>query len=241
MKRLDRFRSLYQLLVASISSIISVLVVDYLSAYFPSKSVSTAIMLIIIVSAITIATAVMERLVDNSHWLRRVILRDHFVEGFWCDVSVERTSSRVVQGALLHIYYEDGEIKISGISFDMEGNKIAAFNSTSATYLEKTLYYLYNTQSIYAPSFSETGFGQLAFDHPPTSYTGFFVDFASGTMFRVEGERVSENSLHKFNDFSAIEDKTKFVIEFLSSKNEAFLQHKAGENNNGQAVVGQVQ
>ena len=221
MKRLDKFRSSYQLLVASISSIISVLVVDYLSVYLPSKTISTAIMLIIIVSAITIATVVMERLIDNSSWLRKAILREQFIEGFWGDVSAEKKDGHIAQGALLHIYYEDGDIKVSGISFDIQGNKIAAFNSVNTTLLDRTLYYLYNTQSIYAPSFSETGVGQLAFDYPPISYTGFFVDFASGTMFRVEGEKVIKDRLHKFNDFSSVKDKAEFVIEFLKTKNEA--------------------
>jgi hypothetical protein len=219
MKRLENFKSAYKLVVASLSPIISVFVIDYLNSFLPSRSVSAAIMLIIVVSVIIVATFLMERLVDSSYLLRRIISGSDFVEGFWYDISREATSNRAAQGAVLFIHYEDGEVKVSGISFDDQGNKIASFSSISATYVRRTLYYQYNTQSRYAPSFAETGIGQIMFDHPPRSYTGFWLDFTSGIMYRVEGERVSNKQLREFNGFSTLDEKQRFLTQIIRAEN----------------------
>ena len=56
---------------------------------------------------------------------------------------------------------------------------------------------------------------QLQFEQPPTSYTGFYIDFTNSFRFLITGKKVTKEQLKEYKNFSNEDNRRNFIVEFL--------------------------
>ncbi len=132
-----------------------------------------------------------EGLLEKSEAIRKLIASDQFIEGYWFDISIDRSARVVHHGSLITIRWRDGGFVLNGVEFDPDGNRICTFRSTSTAFVNRVLTFSYEAHSESFNQAIETGIDQLQFDNPPQSYTGFYFDFTKTIDFRIQGSRIT--------------------------------------------------
>ena len=164
-------------------------------AMFP-EGASVEIFLVISVPLVILVVQVLRFLfaqaINRSRLLRRLILREDYIEGTWLgDSGTDR--------ALVVIEIRGQDVKATGRVFDHDGEVILTWKTLSAHYDGDELRYLYistlgsrdNPEEIY-------GYCTLLFvkSHPhsaPHAYSGYHVDVSSSFQkLKFESERITD-------------------------------------------------
>jgi hypothetical protein len=171
-----------------------------------------SIAMVVIVGAFELVGATADRFFEKATWARRLVLRDQFVEGQWADVVVAPDGD--VTGGIVEIFYRDGELKISGTTYDREGKWIGTFFSKHSMLCDNELIYVYTKDPQARAEPDSHGFGTYTFRpspwRSPTEFNGFFSSRQSAQDCRVHGRKVIDAPLR--DD----EERGEYVRRFLA-------------------------
>ncbi|MBT9330478.1 hypothetical protein [Paracidobacterium acidisoli] len=212
MERFERMNNIYRLFVATAVSAIAALVLDRLQQIFRQRSVLWIVVLALVAVVLFFLNQVFEGLLEHSLAFRRLVAGNEFIEGYWFDISVDKTHRAVHHGSFITIWWESGRFVINGIEFDPNGNRICTFRSTSSAYLDRVLTFSYESHTETYNLAIETGIDQLQFDNPPQSYSGFYFDYTKTVDFRVQGSRIDQSVLEEQKHFRDVAAKQTFIM-----------------------------
>ncbi len=228
MDRLRRFRNSLRLFLASVSSGVTVVALGFVSQRL-ENSAAAAMVTISLVSVVAFFLGkLVDWLVNSSPRVRRYLLGEDFIEGWWWDLARPSSDSVPTHGVLQRIWFDGDAFHVDGSSFRPDGTKLAAWSSTACTYSRRTLYVVYEAQTELLLGGYERGVVQLLFDRPANSYSGFLVDFSGAVVRRLRGQRVPAAAIRKHKQFSALDEKSSFIREKLVAGGATAL--RAGSN-----------
>lgn len=216
MKELLEFNQTYRMAVASSAAIVSVFVEQHLSRVFESRSLVLLGMMLIVAVLVAAVSAFLEALVHRSRRLRRMIVGEGFIEGYWFDMSGAGQGAGPHHAVLIRIGHAPDGYEVSGVTYSLSGERVATFRAVTSVYKDAKLFCEYESNTTYGPL--EKGVMQLQFDSPPSSYSGFYFDYAGTISGKVHGDRVGPESLATFNGFASAEDKKAFILAELGKR-----------------------
>ena len=212
-------------MIAAIASAVSAILIDYLQGIFKSRTAALLALLVLISVLVLLLDEALERVIEKSLAVRKLIAGNEFIEGYWYDMSIDNATKKVVHGVIFSIWFDDGAFKVDGVTFDPEGNRIATFSSTNAAYSNRLLLFEYRgLHDAFAKSI-ETGVCQIQFDNPPQSYSGFYFDYTGAISFRVHGRKVDKHELDTYKSFHQVDMKRDFMLSVMSARQAALSAH----------------
>jgi hypothetical protein len=224
MNNFESFRTVYNLIIVTITSVLTVYLLSYYESKIKGKKLSTLFVVISVSILIVVLNYSVEKLIDNNASVRKWIDPDNFIEGYWYDITSDSTG--VTHGVVMKISYENGNYLVTGETMNLSGEHYATFKSTSIVYSNRVLFFNFETYN--SNNYLDQGIDQLQFGIPPDSYTGFYLNYhyPGGTkIFAVTGTKVKDEELKYYNNFKSIDDKKKFLYEKIL-KSERGLRPK---------------
>jgi hypothetical protein len=211
----EKYKQEYKLIVGSLASIITAFILSITDKYFISPTVTKIVVVIFVILLVYFGNAFLDNRIENSVWLRRLLLGKNFIEGYYYDFTIDKETNSVKHGVLFCIDYFKGLYKANGVTYSSDGKKIATWKSNSCCFSQDTLYIHYISFTDYSNFFIENGLMQLQFEQPPTSYTGFYIDFTNSFRFLITGKKVTKEQLKEYKNFSNEDNRRNFIVEFL--------------------------
>ena len=168
---------------------------------------------VLVILAIFLFEYAASRLIDWIKPLRRWIMGEKFVEGFWVDI-VRTDSSEGVgySGGILEIYFQKGELLVTGDTFDETGKKIGNFHSDFVHFVGWDFSYHYY-KGVYAEQSTPDGYSSYHFKPRkpcPESFEGFYLPENANSINRVVGEKL-ESEVGDKSD----EEKGRMVRDYI--------------------------
>lgn len=166
---------------------------------FTSKSAPLALLVVTgfvgMVVIIKLAHSAVSRWVDTSPRLRKLILGDDYIEGYWFNKVVMGNSVRY---GVLRILATEGGVTVHGEQYDPTGKVTATWESQMADYHNNTLRYAYMVKYVGRTDSQDTyGFSDISFSKVsgcPMQYAGRFQDISpndeTANTFTFVGFRV---------------------------------------------------
>lgn len=180
-----------------------------------NKSGAVTITVILISVSLIVANYLVNNLVVNSSWFRKSIDPNNYIDGYWYEISPTDSNNFKPHVNLIKIEYSNGTYSLNGEAYDMRGRPYANFSSTISTYNNRQ--YLLEYESLNNDHGVGHGIDQFQFDNPPTTYKGFVFSETKRKYYPMEGIRVTEDQQKRYNNFSSIIDKKKFITDILKS------------------------
>ena len=216
MEKLERFSDIYRLFVATAVSAAAALLLDHLQKLFKDRALQWISVLVLIAIVLFVLDQFLEALIDLSPALRRMILGNDFIEGYWLDLSIDKATRIVHHGTLLTIGWEDHRLGVTGIEFDPTGAPVANFSSTGLVYNRRVLTFVYTSHGDVFTAEVEQGIDQLQFSSPPESYSGFYFDYTRSVAYRIHGTRVDAATIRANNSFRDLASKRDYIVQQIA-------------------------
>lgn len=190
---------------------------------FKSHSAPLALLVVTgfvgLVAVVKLAHYTMTHWVDTSPQLRKLILGDDYIEGYW--FNKVQTSTSALFG-LLRIIVTEAGVRVHGEQFDASGKLTATWESQMADYHNNNLRYAYLVKYVGRPDSQDIyGFSDISFSKVsgcPMEYSGRFQDISpndeTANTFTFVGFRIV-NDLH--------------IADFKGSRKQAAISALIGE------------
>lgn len=138
-----------------------------------------------------------EGLVARSRWLRRRIIGTTFLEGTWVNRVTSRIGDQSKESSfgVLEIFFQDGDLRVSGTTFNETGSMVAKFASTFCVVEEFKLSFGYEKGPWNSDADLTEGYSYYRFQpkHPvPNTFTGFYVTADGTIVSKVWGQKVDD-------------------------------------------------
>lgn len=213
MDKINKFSDLYKLIIATIATILTTFIIDWLRQKTGDRNFAAVLAIIIVSVVMILLNFILENSFENSVILRKMVFGNDFIEGYWYDVSFNEKERTIEHAILMKISYGTGKFNINGVTYDKVGNRIATWKSLDSNYCERILFYQYEAHTNVNNNeiFIEKGINQLCFDIPPNSYTGFYIDYANKMRYNICGEKVDKKEMKEYNNFKSSKDKSNFL------------------------------
>lgn len=220
MQFLEKYRREYKLISATTASIFTSLFIEKYASLFKDKTLAYVTIVVFVIIIVAIGNSILDYVIDESVKVRKLLLGKHFIEGYWYDLSIDKTTKSIKHGVVFKIDYNKGSYELHGISYNRDGERIATWKSISCTFLENVLFVQYESHTEYSATFIEHGVLQMQFETPANSYTGFYFDFSNSIKYIIAGRRIGDNLLKQYNNFSDTSDKESFLDEIMKKEEE---------------------
>lgn len=215
-KRLEKFIAWGTTIITSIVGLLS----TYFAKQAETKFNNTAVMLLCALIFIVLASKVLEyfleKIIEKSIWVRRQILGNHYVEGFWIDKVIEQQTKEVVAVAILKISFENKQLTSSGESYDLTGNKLGTFRTYISSYENFKLKYAYNGLNVQQNNLKIYGHGEYHFtesNYPPVSFSGYLYDTNHNEKIFIQAEKILDSSL--LNNLDDNKTRIRIIKNFV--------------------------
>lgn len=209
MTRFDKFQRSFQLIMAGICITLlewtkggfKELTQDLIGAQAHAL-VLVAFAAVLVILGIYLLEYLASLMIEHAQFLRRWIMGENFVEGVWVDIVQTHTSDDTTfSGGIFEIFFQGGELRVSGSSFDETGRKIGTFNSNFVHYADWSLSFHYH-KGVWAAKDTPDGYSHYHFnpDKPrPDSFDGFYIPKDGASINRVVGNQL-DPSVRKLTD-----------------------------------------
>lgn len=211
MERFNRFNDGARVALATISSGLSVLLLDPATRMFGSRVWGSVVAIFVVTLLALALDSAVHALLDRSVTLRRWIAGDDFLEGWWMDTATNTDGGPPTHAAIQQICFGDKGFDLSGASYLPSGEKLATWSSVATSYERRTLYVIYEAQTNLVAGGFERGLVQMQFDRPPNSYTGYLTDFSGNVTRRIAGKRVTDAELAAHGQLATPSDRSAFL------------------------------
>lgn len=152
-KNIENFYNWIETVITAILGVTSGLIIYEIQLERSHKWLIAIIAVILIVLAEKILHLIFSKIVNNSQWLRRTLLREHYIEGKWLGTVYNTGENSEVYGySIVTIIYTDKGYEVLGKIFDPKSDQFnGGFKSSDSHY--------YSEERIFSYFF--TGFNQF--------------------------------------------------------------------------------
>jgi hypothetical protein len=212
MNNYEQFKALYDLVIVTISSVLTAYLVIHLHTKINSKKLSTLFAVLVVSLFVVIANFTIETLISTYPGIREFIDKENFIEGYYNIIHDPIRCADII--AILKIDNNDGRYFVTGSTYTNTGRSIGTFTSNCTVYSNRVLFFKY--ESNYNNRNVVLGMDHLNFDinSPPNSYTGFFMDFKgdSSRMQSIAGYKITPDELGQYNKLNTPIMVSKFYL-----------------------------
>lgn len=187
--------------IVAASSVGALQAVHYFSPSNDPKASSVWIWIAAII-VVMLATKGVEALswiaINNSAYLRKIILGRQFVEGYWVDRLVDTETKEIISIGIVEISYQDGSLFVNGYGYSRSYDPRGSFKTYVSKYESLTLKYGYESTLPFSSDVKVHGHGQYNFvsGNPyPTRFTGYMQDSHFKNKILLEGQKISDKSV----------------------------------------------
>ena len=209
-------------IIKTVLTTIAIFLTGYIQNSFTTSNAKDKALVLLVSGASLLlvvegGSKIMEYFIDNNSFIRKVILRENFFEGYWIDKTELNTY------AIIHIKYEKGDYFINAKSFNQNGELMESWDSVSSWISDEKLECYYEG-NYYHQEGSFKGKNEFSFSssnsHIPCWFTGNYTDLAKEfRKFQFVGERINKEDAKKLQSLSAI---PQFINEW-SENNKGLL------------------
>jgi hypothetical protein len=224
MRKLIDFGTAYSVFFAGAASLVSPIALDFLKTRFKDNTMAIAFTLSVVSFGVLILSTTGEKLIQHSARMRKLMLGNDFVEGWWYDISFDQDLKKTTHGVLINILFDGREFHINGVTYSPEGHRIATFNSMTCSYENKLLFAKYESHTEYFQTGVEHGVIEMQFDSYSVSYSGFYSDYTGKVKSRVQGIRVDPTDLRQYKKFKTETDNKTFIVGKIKSRQAELIQ-----------------
>ena len=222
--KIESFKSVLKTVLVSIALVLS----GFIQLVFFNTESENRIFWLLLIGVlllifIEIIAKIAENLIDSNSKLRKLILKEDFIEGVWIDITEINTY------AIINIKYDNGEYHLQGESYDEEGKLLGNWESISTWSSNCKL--RCNYKGNYENQISEfDGINEFVFISAnksiPYQFSGYYIDiFEKNKSYRIRGERINENDL---KEMKTIKGVVNFVKKWAKD-NKELLPDKSEE------------
>jgi hypothetical protein len=213
MQELEKSQNLIRAFLAGFASV-TALELEHLinGQWFVAGSIATV--------AVVVIGSYLDYFIDKSARLRWIITRGDTIEGWWIDFSFDSATRILKHFVMFKVSYEEHTFKVSGFSYNCACEKIAQWHALNAGYSNRTLLYIYESQTEYVSNGVERGFAELLFDTPPTAFRGQYHQINGNIGSQVKGRRVSTKDLKEFAGLKDESARERFASELVARWNK---------------------
>ena len=198
-ERLQRAVRWFQAAVVAAIALASENMLKLLHDRLHDRFFASAIVLVVAVVAFKASEAFAEWAIDQSRWLRKRILADHFIEGYWIDkVQGVAADEALDVYAIIKIKCERGRYEVSGESFDGTGEPLGNFRCYTSSYSDFQLRYAYEGINSRHPESKVEGYGEYHFTPGrvvPVTFSGFIYDSYHAKRVNLRANKISNRDL----------------------------------------------
>jgi hypothetical protein len=200
LKQIEKFLEITKTAASGLIGIISgYFLKKYLNANAEEKIwviVVVAILLFIIISFFNWAIT---KIVGNSKPIRKLLLGKDFLEGCWIQkITDDPMNDRPVIYSIVYISYNDGYYKVTGESFDKDGNFTATFHSQFSEYSNHILKYPFTITTLENQEKKVFGTSKLTFsstNEHPNRYLGIIYSNLREKPVYTKAKKMQEKSI----------------------------------------------
>ena len=214
MKVLDKHIKQYQIFAATIVSALTTFILSVVGDKFKDKTVSNVITTVVVVILSYILGKLFETIIENSKIIRKTLLGDDFIEGYWYDEAKDMNHV-----TLYCIKFKNDSYMVEGESFNEMGKSFSTWKSEVSIYDSdsRILYINYRLYTNNPLKPLELGILNLNFaGSPTTSNTGFYCDHTSNIKSTIQGIKLTDEEIETFGNFIDRKEKGRFIVEKLS-------------------------
>lgn len=166
---------------------------------------------------------------NSSTFIRRKFFGRNFIEGRWIDIAYDTKFRQIREVAIIRIYFNDDEIKLEAILFDLKANRIGSFDSKMSKFDGNAVAFAYRRTALH--DIVEDGTGFASYDFPserpyPLTFTGKFKDPELDTEVHLFGEKILDESdivNIRSSDHNAMDSLVlKKISEFQKNRKDLF-------------------
>jgi hypothetical protein len=184
----------------------------------------------IVILVVLLFQLAMDAAIERSKFIRRLLLGEDFLEGWWVDYA-ENEARELVSAALLCIKYRKNELKVQGSVMHKEDHVIGRLTGYPVAYSEKesTIAFSYRIQSAKHSSLIDEGYEELKFDGSESfhdSYNGFVFLKTERSILWIVGRRLTKKECAQMRG-----DSQKAT--FLREQFDSWRGSTAAERENG--------
>ena len=172
-------------LINTASLIIGIIIQEFLTDYIKKEKIIGDSPISFIISVITILIIfvifqlILNELVNNKN-LRRMVLKDHFIEGMWIEIVFDNETNSKISIGIKNIIYRNDTFIYEGDNYSIDDFKhIGSYCSSSVSFLYPYVNYTY-TYDKNDSFFKKEGIGRVKFvkrqNSFPLIHNGFFID-----------------------------------------------------------------
>lgn len=219
MDPIGKFQTRFRTVVAGVIATTSSISQSKIASWLGSNTAALALILMVSIIIFALAETLLSQILDRLIFVRCILYGRSFIEGVWIDVVVDKTNRAILFGGVLLIEFENGQVCMSGESFDCEGKRLGSFGTTNCWYERFRLKYNYKLHTVESNASSEMGYGESHFARPApaqrsSSYSGFFIDTFHSMKVHVEGELV--NDPDSLSRLSTLAGKRAAVLQLIA-------------------------
>jgi len=193
-ERLEQAVKWFQAAVVAGIALASESLLKFLHERLHDRVFASVIVLFTAVVVFKSSEFIAEWAIDQSKWLRRRILREHFIEGYWVDkVQGAAAESALDSFAIIKIKCEKGRYEVSGESFDIDGTSLGNFHCYTSSYGNYQLRYAYEGMNSRHPESKVEGYGEYYFTpgkSVPVSFSGFIYDTYHAKRVNLQAKKI---------------------------------------------------
>lgn len=162
--------------------------------------------------------------------LRRILYRQEYIEGWWSDVAV--IDDTIHEIAIIHIFYQDGEMRLTATIYDCTARRIGKFSSVFSTYDGDKYKFVHERECLRKNQDHESakGYSEYWFSHDgrhPLTFTGEFSDPEVPCKFEIFGHRILDKQTQKALRSSNADEIKKIVPQIINTYKETLPRRVA--------------
>ena len=191
--RLNNFIDLIRTIVTSGIALSSLVFIDLLRTLFNSHLIALAVTFFLVVLVSKFFESMLINLIANSLKLRRLIMGQHFIEGYWVDKVIGEDPDKVDSVAIFQIRIYKMQYEVSGESLKPDGFQLGTFKTYISEYEDFKLRYAYDAINSRMPGQSIEGYGEYQFEpgkNYPIKFAGFLHDSYHLKKIGIQAEKI---------------------------------------------------
>lgn len=213
-----KFTQWSKTIITSVIGVLSGILIKSVTIAEGSFGVILIAVFILIIVISKIVEFVINLIISRSTRIRRLLLGQNFIEGYWVEGVIDIAEiNRVESLALIKITFVDNRYSVSGESFALDNTLRGSFHSVYSDYKNFCLKYSYEGINSEHTDSKVVGNGELIFtpnDTYPRRLTGNLIDNFHRDRVMVTAEKIDETMLSNM-DISRSSSKITLIKEYL--------------------------
>ena len=199
MKKLQNFKLIIDSIGIGGAALIADIVKNFATSQNWANYIPISLFVLVTIILIPIISTVGTLIVNNSKFLRKLILGNQFIEGSWTDYTTRNEYKKSF--GIITIKFVSGNYIIEGNDYLEDGSLESSFTTSAIEASWPSILFVHKANRISEEGSLVDGFSQFTFATIAgrLTYSGWSVDYGKKAHKILNGSRISENEMELCN------------------------------------------